>query len=201
VFFASTCSLYWRLVAPLLRPAWLRELSRRGCAWARCPITCAPLPTLGAFYGRAGRSDETLAQSALYHFKCLAVPREPLVALTAMMLPPTSQGDVVLRNLSKRVFVPQASLDALNARLPPRSDRAFVFTLGHAVLARICPATATAAGMADPGHTFTAGAWAGDRLDIVPGAVFRAKATPQWKDASEDVGETLRLLWMAEVGE
>jgi hypothetical protein len=93
-------------------------------------------------------------------------------------------GAIVLRNLSKKVFLHQDAIDDLNEE--DQSD--FPLTLGHAVTARI-----GCSDDSEPSNVLNRGPWAGDRFDIVSEATLEACADfEKWQDVSEEVCDDLR---------
>jgi hypothetical protein len=111
----------------------------------------------------------------------------PLEAIIALLNPscrlPLS-GAIVLRNLSKQVFLHQDAIDDLNKE----HQSVFPLTLGHAVTARI-----GCSGVFEPSDVLERGPWAGDHFDIVPEATLEACADfEEWQDVSEEVCDYLR---------
>jgi hypothetical protein len=111
----------------------------------------------------------------------------PLEAIIALLNPsyrlPLS-GAIVLRNLSKKVFLHQDAIDDLNEE----HQSVFPLTLGHAVTVHI-----GCSGIFEPSDVLDRGPWAGDRFDIVPEAMLEACADfEEWQDVSEEVYDSLR---------
>jgi hypothetical protein len=113
----------------------------------------------------------------------------PMKAIEALLDPscrlPLS-GAIVLRNISKKLFVRQGAIDSLDEEVPDEAHNFYYLTLGHAVTARIgCSSSSE--------DDDNRGAWVGDRFDIVPEVMLRACADyEEWQDVSEEICDGLR---------
>jgi hypothetical protein len=115
----------------------------------------------------------------------------PMKAIEALLEPPCTvplSGAIVLRNLSKKLFVRQGAIDNLDEEVPDQAHDFYHLTLGHAVTARI----GCSSSLEDDDNR---GAWAGDRFDIVPEVVLRACADyEEWQDVSEEICDGMRKI-------
>lgn len=121
-------------------------------------------------------------------------------------------GDVrvlVLRNLSRRLFVLGTAVDSLNRDLvlgPDVDEDTVVYDLcfGDVVLVRICWSSYNQIHMQDDTDKIHRGVWAGDRFDIVHAGVFERErdaeamqGLPPWLDVSDEVLAEVETAWVS----
>ncbi|KAL1746819.1 hypothetical protein HDZ31DRAFT_33386 [Schizophyllum fasciatum] len=109
---------------------------------------------------------------------------------------------LVLRNLSKRVYVSGKAVAAFNARMGKKYEcYGSMACLGSAALVRICWSSSSSTNTPYRGPLHR-GVWAGDRFDIVSEEMFeheRGDDQPQpWADVSKEVLAEFKAIWVAE---
>ncbi|EIW76282.1 hypothetical protein CONPUDRAFT_168850 [Coniophora puteana RWD-64-598 SS2] len=114
----------------------------------------------------------------------------PLAAIRRMCKPVKA---TVLRNLSKKLYVRADTIDALNKELHPRFRGRKPFSLGEALVGRICWSSDPSCAMPEYCEDITRGPWAGDAFDVTSMKRFQREADfLEWVDAKDEVCEALR---------
>ncbi|KAI4519703.1 hypothetical protein K525DRAFT_205436 [Schizophyllum commune Loenen D] len=125
---------------------------------------------------------------------------------------PTGETGYVLRNLTRKVFVRGDAIAEFNQKYhsvlqkPARlADAAFARATWQPVWVRNPPGQHSGRGCGIPGWTPDGkrwrGAWAGNRFDIVPMAVFeqeKAEAGEEWADESSALVKEIYRIWVEE---
>ncbi|KZO92453.1 hypothetical protein CALVIDRAFT_540916 [Calocera viscosa TUFC12733] len=109
---------------------------------------------------------------------------------------------LVLRNLTKKLYVRSRAVDDLNGQLFEQdeeagitSDDEYGYCLGDALMSRICWSSDPSCSMWGQPEDLTRGPWAGDRFDVITVEEFDKEDKDQWQDASEDVCRVLKNCW------
>ncbi|EIW75258.1 hypothetical protein CONPUDRAFT_169643 [Coniophora puteana RWD-64-598 SS2] len=114
----------------------------------------------------------------------------PLAAIRKMCTPVEA---TVLRNLSKKLYVRADTIDELNKEVQPRCGGNEPFSLGEALVGRICWSSDPSCAMPEHCEDITRGPWAGDAFDITSMEIFQKEADlSRWVDAKDEVCEALR---------
>ncbi|TRM65176.1 hypothetical protein BD626DRAFT_628414 [Schizophyllum amplum] len=123
---------------------------------------------------------------------------------------PTDDSILVLRNLSRRLYIPGTAVVRFNqehgpGRFDTKRDQVRKICLGDAVLARICWCYDGSGAMNYNGLDMHRGVWAGDRFDIVYARDFESEREAEvaagcspWRDVAEEVLAEVETIWMAD---
>ncbi|EIW75285.1 hypothetical protein CONPUDRAFT_169657 [Coniophora puteana RWD-64-598 SS2] len=226
VCFAAACHRCWDICSSLLEACIRRDVSWAGCrviclgdyvarndlpAGILTEVEQAELDAAGqdechegqpvSFYdfAQAHYRERSSGGTAEQFLKILSWRRlvgdAPLAAIEIMF---ASVKSTVLRNLSKKLYVRVDAINALNEELPQREwfwcDKSY--TLGDALVSRICWSTDPSCSMSAHCDDITRGPWAGDAFDITSMEDFQKEENfYQWADAAEEVCEALRQCW------
>ncbi|EIW75259.1 hypothetical protein CONPUDRAFT_169644 [Coniophora puteana RWD-64-598 SS2] len=220
VCFAATCHRFWYLCSPAIETA-MKTVSWAGCRIIGLGdymqnddlpagmLTDAEQAALGGLkpdedgerpslynHARENYPDAIVSSSFSRVRNAYLRPLEkrgikgaPMAAIERMCTPvePT-----VLRNLSKKLYVSAAAIDALNKEISQKFDGEWAYTLGDALVGRICWSSDPSCSMPENCDDITRGPWAGDAFDMTSMEIFQKEADfSQWVDAKDEVCEAL----------
>ncbi|KZO92457.1 hypothetical protein CALVIDRAFT_504274, partial [Calocera viscosa TUFC12733] len=227
---AATCHLLWAAIAPILAP-WFEHATWAGCR-IMClgdymrDLPCDALLSDMEHAELHGQSPDGEPQPAtLFGYAChhygraidnweellvtvcrLDLQGAPDTALRQVLFksvyPLRSGQPLVLRNLSKKLYVRSGAVDVLNEQLFSQDTEVGIeknrvgYCLGDALVCRICWSSDPSCSMWEVPEDLTRGPWAGDRFDVITQDEFGEKEDyDQWADASQEVCEVLRQCW------
>ncbi|KZO92443.1 hypothetical protein CALVIDRAFT_487445 [Calocera viscosa TUFC12733] len=154
-------------------------------------------------YGRARDNRKELGYTGTWRLDLQGAPHAALRQVL-LVYPLRSGKPLVLRNLSKKVYVRSGAVDVLNKQLFAQDAEAGIankeqgvgYCLGDALVCRICWSSDPSCAMWEPPEDLTRGPWAGDRFDVITQDEFGEKEDyDEWEDASREVCEVLRQCW------